>query len=93
MTARILFTSFVLFSFVFSGMAEVCLADVSAELEQAKSNIISLIQKNNFAEARAQTQNLIADFNAHLDLAWELYWIAREFEWRLELEDANNIYQ
>jgi len=101
MTARILFTSFVLFSFIFSGMAEECLAesgelsrtDVSAELEQVKSNIISLIQNNNFAEARAQTRNLIADFNAHPDLAWELYWIAREFEWRLELEDANNIYQ
>jgi len=110
---------FIVFSFIISIIAILCIAYASSELvhqtnqatagayaqtsggiEQSTgllteqmSNIISIIQQNNFSEAMAQTQNLIADFPGHPDLPEALYEIARQLEWRLKMEDANDTYQ
>jgi TolA-binding protein len=68
-------------------------ADASAELEQAKSNIISLVKEGNYAQAQVQTQGLIADFSGNPALPETLYWIAEEYYWARRFEEANNLYQ
>jgi len=70
-----------------------CFAEASAELEQAKSNVISLIQERNFAEAEVQTQELITNFTRDPDLQDALYSIAREYEWKDRYGNAKSIYQ
>ena len=68
-------------------------ADASAELEQAQSNIISLVKEGNYAQAQVQTQGLIADFSGNPALPETLYLIAEEYYWARRLEEANNLYQ
>jgi tetratricopeptide (TPR) repeat protein len=66
------------------------LADVSAELEQAKSNIISLIQQRNYAEAQEQTQRLLTDFSKHKDIAKAIWQIAGKYD---ELKEYDKAYE
>jgi len=56
-------------------------ADASAELEQAKSNIVSLVNDGNYAQAQEQTQKLLADFPKNPALPEALYEIAERFRW------------
>ncbi|MBN2019516.1 MAG: tetratricopeptide repeat protein [Sedimentisphaerales bacterium] len=83
----------VLFIFVLSGMAGECFADASVELEQAKSNILSLIREDNYARARAQTHRLLTDFPKKPALTEALYSIAQQYELSDKYDDANDIYQ
>jgi len=80
-------------SLLFFVTAGEVLANSSAELKQAKSNILSLIRQNNFAEAQSQTQKLTADFAGHPDLPDTLYWIAERYKWSNRFEDAKRVYQ
>jgi tetratricopeptide (TPR) repeat protein len=91
MTKKALFTSLILFCFVLSGMAGECFADVSAELEQAKLNVISLIQGGNYAGAEVQTQKLLTDFSEHKDIA--VCKIADEFYKNNKFEQARYLFQ
>ena len=93
MTKKILFTSLILFCFVLFGMAEVCLADVSAELEQAKLNVISLVKEGNYAEAEVQTQKLLTDFSKHKDIAEAVCKIADQYYQLQRHQQADKLYQ
>jgi TolA-binding protein len=93
MTKKILFTSLILFGFALFGIAEVFFADVSADLEQAKLNVISLIQGGNYAEAEVQTQKLLADFSEHKDIAKAVCQIADEFYKNNKFEQARYLFQ
>jgi tetratricopeptide (TPR) repeat protein len=72
-------------------MANYVFADT--DIEQAKSNIISLIQQSNYAGAQVQTQNLIAGFPGHPDLPETLYWIAEEYHWSAKFAQSKDLHQ
>lgn len=55
--------------------------NASTEIDQAKTNVISLIKASNYAQAKVQTQELIADFSRNPDLPETIYKIAEEFRW------------
>jgi TolA-binding protein len=71
----------VFISMLFSVSTAKVSADASAELEQAKSNIVSLINDGNHTEAQIQTQKLLADFSDNPALPGALYEIAERFRW------------
>jgi len=73
-------------------MANYAFADAS-ELEQAKSNIISLIQQGNYAEAQAQTQILLSDFSEHEDIAKTVWQIAKKYDELKEYDRAFELNQ
>jgi TolA-binding protein len=66
---------------LFSVAAAKISAEELAALEQAKSNIVSLISDGNYAQAQMQTQNLFADFYDNPELPGTLYEIAEKFRW------------
>jgi TolA-binding protein len=75
-------------------------ANASANLEQAKSSIISLINDGKYADddskytqAYAQTQNLISNFPKNPTLPGALYEIADKFRWAAKYEQVKNLYQ
>jgi TolA-binding protein len=68
-------------------------ADASAKLEQAKSSIISLIKEGNYAQAKAKTQKLVADFSADAALPEALSSVAMQFELSDKYDDAKSVYQ
>jgi TolA-binding protein len=81
---------------LFSVAAAEVSADASAELEQAKSNIISLVNGGNYAQAQTQTQKLLADFPKNPALPQALYEIAERFRWSDKsdkYECAKGLYQ
>ncbi len=65
----------------------------NTDLEQEKSNIISLIQQANYAEAQVQTQELIASFPGHPDLPETLYLIAEQYHWSGKLDQTKDLHQ
>ncbi|MFA5251634.1 MAG: tetratricopeptide repeat protein [Phycisphaerae bacterium] len=70
--------------------------DASAKLEQAKSNIVSLVNGGNYAQAKAQTQKLLADFPKNPALPQALYEIAERYRWSDKsdkYECAKGLYQ
>jgi TolA-binding protein len=79
--------------FVFIGLMFFLSSDASADIEQAKQDIISLIKERSYAQARAQTQKLIEDYSTASALPDALYLIARQYEWSERLKDAKNTYQ
>jgi len=94
MLHKIHFPIIVVISFVLFAATGEIIADTSAGLEQAKSNIISLIQESKYAEAQVQTQKLITDFSTNPpDLPEALYWIADGYRWEVKHEQAKNLYQ
>jgi len=68
-------------------------AGASAELEQAKSNIVFLIEQANYAEAQVQTQKLIASYPEHPDLPETLLWIAEAYFWSGKHDQAKEMHQ
>lgn len=80
-------------SLLFLGATSDTFAEVCTELEQAKSDILSLIRKNDFAGAQVQTQQLIVDSAGTPDCLGPLYDVAEEYEWASKFEEAKNIHQ
>jgi TolA-binding protein len=79
-------------------LSEVCFADVSAELKQAKSSVISLIKDDKYSQAQEQAQKLLTDFPKDPDLPKVLYEIAEGYRWsfksdRNKYEYARIFYQ
>jgi tetratricopeptide (TPR) repeat protein len=68
-------------------------ADASAELEQAKSNILSLMQQGNFTEAEVQTQKLLIDFSSHKGTPQGLYDIAYRYHDVIRDNEALKLHQ
>jgi TolA-binding protein len=95
--------SLVLFIFLLFGITGECFANVPVELEQTKSNIISLIQEGNYAQAHVQTQQLIADLANKPGLPKALYEIADKYcstsvrgpaiLWATKYENSKYIYE
>jgi outer membrane protein assembly factor BamD (BamD/ComL family) len=56
-------------------------ADASADLERAKSSVISLINDGKYSQAQMQTQKLFAGFSKNPALPEALYEIAERFRW------------
>ncbi len=71
----------VLLVLLFSWMAGKCFADTSVDLEQAKSNIVSLVNGGNYAQAQAETQKVLVDFPQNPALPQVLFEIAQKFRW------------
>jgi len=63
------------------------------DLEQVKANIISLIQQTNYAEAQAQTQQLLTDFPEHEDIARSVWQIAKTYDDAKEYDRAFELNQ
>ena len=68
-------------------------ADASADIEQAKQNVLSLVMKGSYAQARTQTNKLVTDFPADPCLQDALYLIARQYELSDRYEGAKEVYQ
>jgi len=68
-------------------------ANPSTDLEQAKSNIISLIQQANYAEAQVQTQQLLTDFAGDEKIAETIWQIAAKYKQMQEYEKACELNQ
>jgi len=68
-------------------------ANASTDLEQAKSNIISLIQEGNYAEAQVQTQKILSDFSEHEDIAKTAWQIAKKYDELKEYDKAFELNQ
>ncbi len=83
----------ILFCFVLSGLAEKCFADLPANIKEAESGVTSLIVKGDYAEAQAQTQQLVAKFSQKSELPETLFWIARKFGYYDRYEEEKSIYQ
>jgi len=80
MFARTILTTLVSVCLLSVGISQDCFAEVSAELEQAKSNIISLIRDSNYAEADVQMQELISNFSTEKNLAEAIHEIAQQYQ-------------
>jgi TolA-binding protein len=100
LTAKARSITFVFIGLLFSVAAAKVAAEESAKLEQAKSNIISLIGVGNYTEAQAQTQKLLSDFSKEQALPQALYEIAEKFRWsgasdkdKDKYGRAQNVYQ
>lgn len=63
MSKKIHSIALVFVGLLFSVAAAKISANTSAELEQAKSNIVSLINDGSYAQAQTQTQKSLADFS------------------------------
>lgn len=83
----------VLFGYLVSGMAGECFCDVSAGVKQAESDIISLIKKSDYAQAKVQTKRFVAGRPASPALSNTLHSIARQYEWSDKYEEAKSVYQ
>jgi tetratricopeptide (TPR) repeat protein len=64
-----------------------------SKLDQAKVNIISLIQQGKYEQAQVQTQELTDDFSGHPDLPQTFYQIARKYEEVKKYDKAIELYQ
>ncbi|MDD5063720.1 MAG: tetratricopeptide repeat protein [Phycisphaerae bacterium] len=70
--------------------------DASDRLEQAKSNIVSLVNGGNYTQAQAQIQKLLAGFPKNQALPQALYEIAERYRWSDKsdkYECAKGLYQ
>ena len=65
----------------------------NAQVYISKRNILSFIQSKKYAEAQAEVDNLIADFNDHPDLAEALYVIAQSYSPPRKFKEAESIYK
>jgi TolA-binding protein len=65
----------------------------SAELEKEKANITPLVDQGNYAQAKTQTQKLLADFPKDSELPKALSEIADRYRWADRYEDAKSLYQ
>lgn len=93
MSVKVTLMPLVLFGFVLFRMAGECFADTPAELKQAKSSIVSLINDGKYTQAQAQTQKLIADFPENPALPEALYEVADKYQWATKYEQVNSLYQ
>ena len=93
MVKKVLLLSSVLFGLLLFEMAGECFADTSGQLEQAKTNAISLIKSGDDAAAQTAIAKLTADFSADPDLPKALYSIARMYTWLGKFDKAGGIYQ
>ncbi len=84
--------SVILFIFLFF-LAENCFSDVSADLDKAKSDAVSLIESGKYAEAQQNIQQLIAKFSANQNLPEVLCWIAQKYGWAEKHEQEKALYQ
>ena len=93
MFSKIALVPLIILGFMLSGMAGECFADVSGEIEQAQSKIISLIQEGDYVQAVVRTRVLIAEHSTEPILLDTLYLIAREYEWSDRYKNAKGTYQ
>ena len=68
-----------------------CLADEDAEINNQKENILSLIEKGKFSEAKAATEKMIIGFPGQAKLPDMLYWIAERFQRVDRFDEAKQI--
>ena len=68
-------------------------AGLSADIEQSKLKVISLIQDSNNTNVEAQTQKLLADFSGHKDIAQAVWQIAKEYEKPKKYDKAFELHQ
>jgi len=59
----------------------------------SKTQVLSLIQSKDYEGAGKSLDKLTADFEGYEDLPETLYWIAGEFNWAKQFEEANGVYQ
>ena len=78
---------------LFSISASLCLADEDAEINKQKENILSLIEKGKFSEAKAATEKMIIEFPGQAKLPDMLYWIAGRYQMFDRFEDAKQIQE
>ncbi len=71
----------------------VCLADEDSEINKQKENIYLLIDAGKFAEAKAATENMIAEFPGLARLPDMLYWIGFKYQGIEKFEEAIQLYQ
>jgi len=82
-------------------IGEKCFGGISSEIEQAQSNIISLIREGHYAQARTETEKMLSDYQGDSALADALNAIALRYEWADALQyewvdkysDAKAVYQ
>jgi TolA-binding protein len=65
----------------------------TARLALARQEISSLIDLRKFSPAQEAVDKLTADFSGNSGLPEALYWIAREYEWESEYEEANRLHK
>ena len=93
MSDKIHFIALVFVILLFSVVAFKISADESVALEQAKSNIISLIQNSNYAEANVQTQELSTDLSLNPALLEALFEIAEKYRESNRYEEEKAVFQ
>ena len=93
MSDKIHFIALVFVILLFPVVAFKISADESVALEQAKSNIISLIQDGNYAEANVQTQELSTDLSLNPALLEALFEIAEKYRESNRYEEEKAVYQ
>jgi outer membrane protein assembly factor BamD len=65
-----------------------------AKLGVVRTEIFSLINSQDYNEAEAAVDKMVADFKGHPDLPETLYWIADRYRWsNNHFKEANDIYQ
>ena len=68
-------------------------AGASSALEQAKSDIVSLIEQGDYSQAQVQMQDLIAGYPGHPDMPETLLWIAEGYFWSGQRDQAKERFQ
>jgi tetratricopeptide (TPR) repeat protein len=74
-------------------LAGECLAETSSGIEQAKQNVISLIDARDFAGAKLAVTKLAADFSDDANLRGVLFLFTEKYESVQRFEDAKRVYQ
>ncbi len=85
--------SFLLFTFIFLSVTNLCLADIATGLEQAKGNVISLIDSEEWTSAQLAISQMKVDFAGNNDLADHLLHFAWISEQRGQRGFARALYQ
>ena len=93
MVKKVLLLSSVLFGLLFFEMAAECFADTSDQLEQAKTDVISLINSGDDTAVQAAIVRLTTDFAKDTGLPEALYYIAGTYAWSGKFDKAGVIYQ
>jgi TolA-binding protein len=91
MIKKVLLVSLVLFGIMSFQIAGDCFAATGDTLDQAKQNVISLIDAGQYATAESATNKLVSDFSGNKGLPEALYWIAERFERFDKFEESNQI--
>ena len=87
-----LFVVFAALALVFTGIGRGQLTATPADIEQSKSQIISLVETGKLDDANAAVDKLIADYNDNARLASTLVGTAGQYAWDRKYDSARRLY-